>query len=135
MENTTTRNGESRLIPVSAVKEGFNYRRRYNAEKMASLRESIKLQGLLQPVTVRQLDDGYQLIAGGRRFKAFVEEFGPQSEIKAEIRVMTDAEATAAMLAENNEREDPSVIEDAEGAARCRDRRSKRRGTHNADLS
>jgi ParB family chromosome partitioning protein len=118
MENTTTRNGESRLIPVSAVKEGFNYRRRYNAEKMASLRESIKLQGLLQPVTVRQLDDGYQLIAGGRRFKAFVEEFGPQSEIKAEIRVMTDAEATAAMLAENNEREDPSVIEDAEGAAR-----------------
>lgn len=118
MENTTTRNGESRLIPVSAVKEGFNYRRRYNAEKMASLRESIKLQGLLQPVTVRQLDDGYQLIAGGRRFKAFVEEFGPQSEIKAEIRVMIDAEATAAMLAENNEREDPSVIEDAEGAAR-----------------
>lgn len=118
MENTTTRNGESRLIPVSAVKEGFNYRRRYNAEKMASLRESIKLQGLLQPVTVRQLDDGYQLMAGGRRFKAFVEEFGPQSEIKAEIRVMTDAEATAAMLAENNEREDPSVIEDAEGAAR-----------------
>ena len=118
METTTTRNGESRLIHVSAVKEGFNYRRRYNAEKMASLRESIKLQGLLQPVTVSQLNDGYQLIAGGRRFKAFVEEFGPQSEIKAEIRVMSDAEATAAMLAENNEREDPSVIEDAEGAAR-----------------
>lgn len=118
MENTNIRNGESQLIPVSQVKQGFNYRRRFNAEKMASLRESIKLQGLLQPITVRKLDDGYQLIAGGRRYRAFVEEFGEQSAIKAEVRVMTDAEATAAMLAENNEREDPSIIEDAEGASR-----------------
>lgn len=118
METTTVRNGESQLIPVSQVKQGFNYRRRFNAEKMTSLRESIRLQGLLQPITVRKVDDGYQLIAGGRRYRAFVEEFGEQAEIKAEVRVMTDAEATAAMLAENNEREDPSIIEDAEGAAR-----------------
>ena len=118
MENANIHAAESRLIPVSQVKEGFNYRRRYNADKMASLRESIKIQGLIQPVTVRKLDDGYQLIAGGRRFRAVVEEFGPQATIKAEVRTMTDAEATAAMLAENNEREDPSIIEDAEGASR-----------------
>ena len=43
MENTNIRNGESQLIPVSQVKQGFNYRRRFNAEKVASLRESIKL--------------------------------------------------------------------------------------------
>ena len=34
------------------------------------------------------------------------------------VKVLSDAEATAMMMAENNEREDPSVIEDAEGAAR-----------------
>ena len=118
METTTNVNGESRLIPVSQVKTGFNYRRRYNADAMAELREDIKLQGLLQPVIVRKLDDGYQLIAGGRRFLAFSDVFGEQAEIKAEVRVMTDAEATAVMLAENNKREDPTAIEDAEGAAR-----------------
>ncbi|MCV0439054.1 MAG: PRTRC system ParB family protein [Hydrogenophaga sp.] len=119
MESTNPQVAQSRLIPVSQVKEGFNYRRRYNPEKMASLREDIKARGLLQPVVVRQLaDDSYQLIAGGRRFKAVVAEFGPEAMIKAEVSVMSDAEATAAMLAENNEREDPSVIEDAEGAMR-----------------
>ncbi len=119
MESTNPQVAQSRLIPVSQVKEGFNYRRRYNPEKMASLREDIKARGLLQPVVVRQLaDDSYQLIAGGRRFKAVVAEFGPEALIKAEVSVMSDAEATAAMLAENNEREDPSVIEDAEGAMR-----------------
>jgi ParB family transcriptional regulator, chromosome partitioning protein len=119
MEVTNSPASQSRHIPVSQVKEGFNYRRRYNPEKMASLRESIKSQGLIQPVVVRQLaEDSFQLIAGGRRFKAVVAEFGPEATIKAEVKVMTDAEATAAMLAENNEREDPSVIEDAEGASR-----------------
>ncbi|QHE89378.1 PRTRC system ParB family protein [Hydrogenophaga sp. BPS33] len=119
MEVTNTPDAQSRLIPVSQVMEGFNYRRRYNPEKMASLRESIKAQGLIQPVVLRQLaDDSFQLIAGGRRFKAVVAEFGPEAKIKAEVKVMTDAEATAAMLAENNEREDPSIIEDAEGASR-----------------
>lgn len=119
MEITLQPSAESRFIPVSQVKEGFNYRRRYNPEKMASLRESIKRQGVLQPVVLRQLEDGnFQLIAGGRRFKAVVEEFGKDATIRADVHVMTDAEATAAMLAENGEREDPSIIEDAEGASR-----------------
>lgn len=106
-------------IPVSKIREGFNYRRRYDPAKMSSLQASIKSQGLIQPVVVRKLDDDdYQLIAGGRRYRAYVAEFGEQAEIPAIVRVLTDAEATAAMIAENNEREDPSVIEDAEGAAR-----------------
>jgi len=118
MENQTTQ-ANGLPIPVSKIKEGFNYRRRYDPAKMTSLQASIKAQGLIQPVVVRKLDDdGYQLIAGGRRYRAYVAEFGEQSEIPAIVRVLTDAEATAAMIAENNEREDPSVIEDAEGAAR-----------------
>ncbi len=119
MEVTNPPDAQPRLIPVSQVIEGFNYRRRYNPEKMASLRESIKTQGLLQPIVLRKLaEDRYQLIAGGRRFKVVVEEFGKEAMVHALVKAMTDAEATAAMLAENNEREDPSIIEDAEGASR-----------------
>jgi len=107
------------LLPASKIKEGFNYRRRYDPVKMASLQADIRERGLLQAVTVRQVENGdYQLIAGGRRFKAVSNEFGPDAMIEAKVVLMTDAEATAAMLAENNEREDPSVIEDAEGASR-----------------
>lgn len=116
MENTTH---QSQSIPVSCIQEGFNYRRKYDQSKLISLQESIQQQGLIQPVTVRSLDDGrYQLIAGGRRLKAYVSAFGPDAQIPAIVRVLTDEEATSAMLAENNEREDPSIIEDAEGAAR-----------------
>jgi len=119
MENTQPQAKLSELILASQVKEGFNYRRRYNAEKMTSLRASIKANGLMAPITVRALEGGgYQLIAGGRRYRAFVEEFGVDAQIPANVSIMTDAEATAAMLTENKEREDPSIIEDAEGAAR-----------------
>lgn len=119
MENTQPQAKLSELILASQVKEGFNYRRRYNAEKMISLRASIKANGLMAPITVRALEGGgYQLIAGGRRYRAFVEEFGADAQIPANVSIMTDAEATAAMLTENKEREDPSIIEDAEGAAR-----------------
>lgn len=118
MENQTTQ-ASGLPIPVSKIKEGFNYRRRYDPAKMSSLQASIKAQGLIQPVVVRKLDsDDYQLIAGGRRYRAYVAEFGEQAEIPAIVRVLSDAEATAAMIAENNERENPSIIEDAEGAAR-----------------
>jgi len=116
MENS---NAQAQLLPIRKIKEGFNYRRRYDPAKMASLQASIKEHGLIQPVTVRQSDSGdYQLIAGGRRLRAYVAEFGQEAAIPAIVRILSDAEATAAMIAENNEREDPSVIEDAEGAAR-----------------
>lgn len=107
------------LLPCSLIDEGFNYRRRFNAAKMTSLRADIRAQGLIYPVIVRQLPNGrYQLLVGNRRFKAVVAEFGPEASIKAKVRQVTDAEAMALMMSENGERDDPSVIEDAEGAAR-----------------
>lgn len=105
-------------IPVARVREGFNYRRRYDAAKLESLSADIRSNGLIQPVLVRQVDEDFQLIVGGRRFKAYVAAYGTEAEIPADVRVLTDAEATALMMSENAQREDPSVIEDAEGAAR-----------------
>ena len=106
-------------IACALIDEGFNYRRRYSPSGMLSLRADIRARGLDTAVTIRPLDNGrYQLIVGGRRFRAWKEEFGLESLIRAKVKVLSDAEATAMMMAENNEREDPSVIEDAEGAAR-----------------
>lgn len=108
-----------RSLPVGKIITGFNYRRRFNAEAMASLEADIKARGVDSPVLVRLLDDGnYQLIAGGRRVKAFTNAFGPEAEIPVNVKIMTDAEATAAMVAENKERENTTAIEDAEAAAR-----------------
>lgn len=113
------RPGEHISIPVGQIKTGFNYRRRFDEKTMADLVEDVKQRHITQPVLVRKLDDGgYQLIAGHRRVIALTTAFGPDEPIPAQVRVMTDAEAMAAMVSENYQREDPSAIEDAEAAAR-----------------
>ncbi len=107
------------MIRCSLIDEGFNYRRRYSPQSMAELRADLKLRGLIYEIIVRMLDNGrYQLIVGGRRYRGWKEEFGIDSEIRCKVKKLTDAEATAMMMSENKNREDPSVIEDAEGAAR-----------------
>jgi ParB family transcriptional regulator, chromosome partitioning protein len=99
-------------VSCELIDEGFNYRRRYDPKKMADLRADMKQR-------LRTLESGrFQLIVGGRRFRGFREEFGIDAEIRARARKMSDAEAMGLMMAENGQREDPSVIEDAEGAAR-----------------
>ena len=107
-------------VPVKRIREGFNYRRRYNQAALDSLAEDIKRNGLIYPPVVRKVEgeEDYQLLAGGRRYKAYIAAFGEEAEIPTIVKVLTDVEATALMMAENQERENPSVIEDAEGAAR-----------------
>ena len=113
MNQTTTQ------IPIRQIAGGFNYRRRFNEAKMAELVDDIKRQGVLQHILVRETGDGsYQVIAGNRRAKAVELAFGEDATIPAIVRVMTDAEAMAAMVAENKVREDTTAIEDAEAASR-----------------
>lgn len=111
--------GQPADIPAGLIDADFNYRRRYNEGKMASLRADIRERGIIQRVIVRPRDNGrFQLVVGNRRYRAFVAEFGQEAAVKSEVRLLSDAEATAMMAAENGEREDPSIIEDAELAAR-----------------
>ena len=111
--------GQPADIPAGLIDADFNYRRRYNECKMASLRADIRARGIIQRVIVRPRDNGrFQLVVGNRRYRAFVAEFGQQAAVKSEVRLLSDAEATAMMAAENGEREDPSIIEDAELASR-----------------
>jgi ParB family chromosome partitioning protein len=107
----------SRQIPVAEIVTGFNYRRRNAGD--GTLVESIRQNGLLAPILVRPIDGGkFQLIAGHRRLAAVRAVQSDAGTISAVVRPMSDIEATAAMVAENTERQDPSAIEDAEGASR-----------------
>lgn len=113
--------GQTADIRAGLIDADFNYRRRYKADGMAKLRADIRATNgrLIHRVVLRPRDNGrLQLVVGNRRYRALVEEYGPQVPVNSEIRVLTDAEATAMMAAENNQREDPSIIEDAELAAR-----------------
>jgi ParB family chromosome partitioning protein len=106
-------------IRCSLIEEGFNYRRRFKPEKIAQMQASFDLHGLLNALIVRPLDNGrFQLLVGGYRYKSWSGKFGAESDIRANVRTLTDEQALALMMAENSDREDPSVIEDAEGAAR-----------------
>ncbi len=93
----------------------YQPRKEFSDEALAELVESIRAEGLLQPIVVRALGDKFQLIAGERRWRAF-----QQLKIKSiPARVMTSSDASSASLAliENLQRADLNPIEEAHGYA------------------
>ncbi len=87
----------------------FHRRTAFPADELQKLASSIKESGLLQPITVRQYADRYQLIAGERRLRAH-KLLGKQS-IETIIVPSTDAEMATLALAENIDRSDLSDFE------------------------
>ena len=89
---------------------------------LSELAASIRAQGLLQPLLVRphpQLPGRYQIIAGERRWRA--SKLAGLSEVPCFIRAMPDADASAAALVENLQRQDLNPIEEAQGFRRLLD--------------
>ncbi|MDR1459916.1 MAG: ParB/RepB/Spo0J family partition protein [Bacteroidales bacterium] len=85
-------------------------RTEFEEESLQELAESIKTHGLIQPVTVRKVDDGrYQLIAGERRLRA--SKLANLKEIPAYIRTANDMEVLEMGLIENIQRKDLNPIE------------------------
>ena len=80
-------------------------------ESIEGLAESIKHNGLLQPITVRKVDDHYELIAGERRYRAC--ELNGYEEIEAIVLDKSDEESANLALIENLQREDLNAIEQA----------------------
>lgn len=105
-----------REIPVHHVEPNpYQPRKEFSDEALAELVESIRAEGLLQPIVVRAAGDKFQLIAGERRWRAF-QKLGVKS---IPARVMTSSDASAATLAmiENLQRADLNPIEEAHGYA------------------
>ncbi len=89
-------------------------RTEFDAEALSALSESIKENGVLQPILVRPLlGGGYQIVAGERRYRA--SRMAGLTEIPAVIRELSDHKTMELALIENLQREDLSPIEEAKG--------------------
>ncbi len=104
-------------IPLEKIRAGsLQPRRTFPPEALAELVASVREKGVLQPVLVRPTVDGYELVAGERRFRAA--ESAGLAGIPALVRKLTDREALEVALVENVQREDLNPIELAEGYQR-----------------
>lgn len=99
------------MIPVDGVEVNpYQPRTEFNAEALRELSESIKIQGIIQPITVRQLDENtFQLISGERRLKA--SKMAGLQEIPAYIRTGNDQQMLEMALIENIQREELNAVE------------------------
>lgn len=88
----------------------------YNSEKLEELKASIKEKGILQPILVREVSDGYEVIAGERRLRA-ARELSLQ-EVPVIIRKVSAQEAFILALIENIQREELNAIEEAKAFER-----------------
>lgn len=106
------------IIPANMLQLGsYNPRRWLDPVKLQELAEAIKAQGILQPILVRPVGDGYEIIAGQRRWRA-AQLISETFSVPVFIRNMSDEEAIAASTNENVIREDMSPAEEAEAAAK-----------------
>ncbi len=88
-------------------------RQQFDEDALAELAESIRERGVLQPILVRPVDDGYELIAGERRWRAA--QRAQLHSIPALVREHDDSGSAELALIENIQREDLNAIEEAEG--------------------
>ncbi len=89
----------------------YQARRHWDQDKLAELADSIQANGLVQPVSVRKVGSGYQLIAGERRFRAF--QLLGRETIPAIVRQTSDAQQLEWSLVENIHRDDLNPIDRA----------------------
>ncbi|HUW09177.1 MAG TPA: ParB/RepB/Spo0J family partition protein [Anaerolineae bacterium] len=99
-------------ISCSTIIAGENDRQFFDRRSLEELAASIAEHGLAQPITVRPVPPGYQIVAGERRFRAIAQVLG-RDTIPAIVRELSDEEASAIMLAENIGRADLNPVEEA----------------------
>ena len=107
-------------LPVAVLEAGpFQPRTAMHLERLQELTESIRQQGVLQPILARPHPDQpgrYQIIAGERRWRAA--QAAGLAEIPVLVRTLSDTDAMAASLVENLQRQDLDPIEEAEAYKR-----------------
>jgi ParB family chromosome partitioning protein len=106
-------------LQITSIRNNpYQPRKRFVASELRELEESIRANGLLQPITVRKANagEGYELVAGERRLRAAT-ELG-WKDIPAIVRNVDDQALLTYALIENLQRADLDPIEEAEGYAR-----------------
>lgn len=110
--------GELRIIAVQNLQPGkYQPRTRMDEDSLNTLAESIKAQGLMQPILVREVaDQRYEIIAGERRWRAA--RIAGLEDVPVMVKAVPDEAALAMALIENIQREDLNPLEEAAGIQR-----------------
>jgi ParB family chromosome partitioning protein len=118
----TADTGVSTQLPLDQMVAGmYQPRTRMDEGALYELAESIKAQGIMQPILVRQLTEGdnagkYEIIAGERRFRA--SKLAGLTSVPVLVRDVPNEAAAAMALIENIQREDLNPLEEAQGLQR-----------------
>jgi ParB family transcriptional regulator, chromosome partitioning protein len=94
----------------------FQPRREFRAAELEELTASIRESGLLQPIVVRRRGERFEIVAGGRRFRA-AQRLGLKS-LPAQVREVNDSELLELALVENLQRQDLQPLEEAQAYQR-----------------
>ena len=110
-----------KTLPIGQLQAGkYQPRQRFEASALDELAESIKAQGVIQPILVRSVGkDRYEIIAGERRWRA--SERAGLAEVPVVLRKVDDRAVIAMALIENIQREDLNPLEEAQALARLID--------------
>ncbi len=113
--------GELRKLPVDLIQRGrYQPRLDMHTESLEDLAESIRAQGVVQPIVVRPISDSrYEIIAGERRWRAA--QLAGLQDIPAVVRDVPDRAAIAMALIENIQRENLNPMEEAQALQRLID--------------
>lgn len=107
-------------IPLEEIQANrYQPRHEFAFKALEDLAASIKIYGVTQPVLVRRKDMGYELIAGERRLRA--SKMAGMQTIPVMVKEYSDKEALEIAIIENVQREDLSILEEAEAYKRLRD--------------
>ena len=111
------------MVPIEFIEPSpLQPRKIFNREELASLIESVKQRGILQPILVRAVAgqaNRYEIVAGERRWRAA--QFAQLHEVPVLVKVLTDAGVLEVALVENVQRADLNPVEEAEGYRRLID--------------
>ncbi len=99
-------------IDIDRIKPNpFQPRKEIAQDKVDELAQSIRVSGLIQPIVVRRIENGYQLVVGERRYLA-CKKLG-WKKISASVKVISDSDMATTALIENLQRENLNIIEEA----------------------
>ena len=114
-DDEISENSAYQMLPIYKVEPNRSQPRQdFDEEELQALADSIEEHGIIQPLTVRQLDSGYyQIIAGERRWRAA--RIANLSEVPVVIMEADDRKAMELALIENLQRQDLNAVEEALG--------------------
>ena len=116
-DNAAPPQGDLRMMHVAHLAPGkYQPRTQMDSESLQELADSIRAQGLMQPILAREVAGGYEIIAGERRWRAA--QLAGLSEIPVLLREVPDDAVAAMALIENIQREDLNAIDEAHGLQR-----------------